>query len=619
MCFVCKRPMCAICMKKTGFVCSAYCQGKAKDQGIEIPVFEGQESYRDKYKGGSHRVGLAFLLILLGLAAAAGWYHFYGSRPSVAMSVPTSAGHGAVARFLNPFSFYVLQGNDLTLYDTAAKAPKWKYTRAAADTKSESAATSLEQDLKRLETITDPQERQRAILDMWQQRAKRISGDSFRSRVYPGRGYLWMVSGSELLGIETASGVEKAKHVLPGRIESVSVRDQGIMAISRNPHDARIKTLSYIELPAATITSTNVLAVMAAPASSKTPTTHPPTGQPTTEMDEIDVRPSRRFLPAGPNIAQVDVSLMRKNIVMEDAMRPRDKPVMGADLKVTDVAAAFEEIQTDMRRQETGGKKAVDKSDYRVTLRRHLGATKATDWTGMVIGPPKFFTTQTVDVLTAGQNIYIFDKNNQLLWQDTLAFPVGPVEVDPQNPESGPCIERLNTLYVADQGALRAFDLQTKKVKWTYITVGISRIQFDDEGMIYLTSTTASPDTIQYTQDVRITDRALPVLIKVNSQTGQEIWKLQKTQAAEFDAHVSGKFIYLTTGNISSFDMLKAMETKSGEVPYHFRITRLNPKDGKPMWEFYRASQPQSVDFAQNQILVQWPNELQLLKYLALY
>jgi hypothetical protein len=347
--------------------------------------------------------------------------------------------------------------------------------------------------------------------------------------------------------------------------------------------------------------------------------TPPPTRAAATEDDNFDDQPRRNFILAGENIVQFDVAVTRKNIVLEMAMRQKENPVMGGNLKVTDAAAAFEEIATDMKRSETGGKKRVDKSDYRIVLRRCVSETTVPDWVGQVVGPPRFFSTSSVDILTAGRTVYAFDKANKLLWQANLAFPVGDAEIDPLHPESGPCLVRGGTLYIADQGAMQALNAQSGERKWAFQTVGISQVQFDEEGMMYLTSTTADPDSIQYTQEVRL-DRGHPVLIKLNPDTGQPLWTFQKPKTHEFDIHVSGKFVYAVTSSTFWADALKAIETKTGDVSVNFRIYRLNPKDGSIMWEHHiRGRQPQSVDFSNNQILMVWPDELQVLKFLALY
>jgi len=72
----------------------------------------------------------------------------------------------------------------------------------------------------------------------------------------------------------------------------------------------------------------------------------------------------------------------------------------------------------------------------------------APEWTGEVIGPPWLFSLKTVDVLTAGKAIYVFDKSNRKLWESKLAYPVDPgllrdtSWMEDYDGALSPCVER---------------------------------------------------------------------------------------------------------------------------------------------------------------------------------
>src|SRR5216684_3604232 len=43
-CYVCSKPICPRCMELFGYLCSPLCRAKANSHGIEVPVYEGQQS-----------------------------------------------------------------------------------------------------------------------------------------------------------------------------------------------------------------------------------------------------------------------------------------------------------------------------------------------------------------------------------------------------------------------------------------------------------------------------------------------------------------------------------------------------------------------------------------------
>jgi hypothetical protein len=67
-CVVCGKPICPLCMKMFGYVCSPLCRQKAELTGVEVPEYELQNSVLDLVSAG-------------GFAAAAGIY-----RPAHAAS-----------------------------------------------------------------------------------------------------------------------------------------------------------------------------------------------------------------------------------------------------------------------------------------------------------------------------------------------------------------------------------------------------------------------------------------------------------------------------------------------------------------------------------------------------
>jgi outer membrane protein assembly factor BamB len=225
-----------------------------------------------------------------------------------------------------------------------------------------------------------------------------------------------------------------------------------------------------------------------------------------------------------------------------------------------------------------------------------------------------------VEVLVAGKMMYVFSKTNQMMWQSNLSFPIAQQFRARESWWGGghdstlaPCLEKGDTLYFFDQGVLTAFETRSGKVRWRMPSVGVSKVQFDDQGMLYVTTTSAGPETIQYYEQVSM-DRVEPIVVKVDPATGRALWRVEKLGD---ECHLSGKYVYLTKSQVSGLDVIASM-SKGGGVPTHFRLYRLNPKNGKQLWECYRPAHPSQMDFHDNEILFQFRDKLEILKFLSL-
>ena len=102
-------------------------------------------------------------------------------------------------------------------------------------------------------------------------------------------------------------------------------------------------------------------------------------------------------------------------------------------------------------------------------------------------------------------------------------------------------MEAGDILYVFDQGMLTSFDAASGEVNWRLTSVGISQVQPDGQKHLYVTSTTASPDSIQFSQQINFSSKAGPVILKVDAVTGRVLWR---TEGLGDECFVSGKFVY---------------------------------------------------------------------------
>jgi len=128
-CYICSKPICPKCMQLFGYVCSPLCKAKAESHGIEIPVFEGQQSVREarvwrRVVWVSSSVGTV-LVLFLGLWF---WYAWFGRMPKTVFSVrfpaPAYSGHTVICG-KNKDQIVFLHGTTLARYDMKEKKQIW--------------------------------------------------------------------------------------------------------------------------------------------------------------------------------------------------------------------------------------------------------------------------------------------------------------------------------------------------------------------------------------------------------------------------------------------------------------------------------------------------------------
>ena len=147
--------------------------------------------------------------------------------------------------------------------------------------------------------------------------------------------------------------------------------------------------------------------------------------------------------------------------------------------------------------------------------------------------------------------------------------------------------------------------------------MGISKVQLDDHGVLYVDSTTGSPDDIQYSDQIKM-EQAAPVLLKIDPSSGKILWQVAKEGQGAF---LSGPYLYTASAQQGGIAMAKGLAEALGapqpDAPTYFRIYRLDPDDGKILWEFYREEAPAEFSFAQNRFLVRFGSDAQVWKFLT--
>ena len=158
---------------------------------------------------------------------------------------------------------------------------------------------------------------------------------------------------------------------------------------------------------------------------------------------------------------------------------------------------------------------------------------------------------------------------------------------------------------------LTAFDLATCNARWRLPSVGVVGLFFDDKGMLYVNTTTTDPESIKYSRQIDITQKTDAVLLKIDPQTGRTLWSVKP---GGFISYLSGKFIY----TVQAVDPGDDNGSVTGiQLPAFMRIRRINPSNGRVLWEYSQERAPLDVQFKDNAIQIVFKKEVQVLKYLS--
>jgi len=596
-CRVCGKPICGECMEQFGYVCSTYCRKRAEQTGMDLPVYGKQRAVieaRVAWVGALIWRAAVFLVVVL--VGAWIWYTFFGSHPRVIYSEKLP--HGDRARFyqfLVPNQVLSIKANQMTLFDLAEQRQLWSVALNSG--------------------IPAPVPLNPARGDIEEP-----------ARLYPEphviatMNDLWILFPGHLVQYDRHTGNSKQEIPLNPPFFGMAQSDSGMTVISSD--ESGRETITRIAFSNGTVQTVPIESGAAVASPSQSQPQPPTTALSTNSADYATLAKlanaaqarertswGDKFVPDGANVVQMKVDLIERKTITHQAMKAQKKSMVEDNLTAGQSMEASEQMINDLRREQTGGVEEEDASRYQVTLRRGPAST-APDWTGEVIGSPAFFALKTRDVLVAGNSIHVFDKNNKNLWTASLTYSIPPhysedfaTEADP------PCVESGNNLYVFDRGMLTRFDAATGQVHWRLTSVGISQVQPDGQGCLYVTSTTASPDTIQFSQQFNLSSKVNPVILKVDATTGRVLWR---NEGIGDKCFLSGKFIYAARAAENP------MITPGENPVLYFDLDRLSPSDGHVMWDYSQSRHPVQIEVQENQILLHFPGELQVLKFFSL-
>lgn len=619
-CFVCGKPICLTCMEMFGYLCSVYCRTQAERQKLDVPVYAHQRSVvESKARSRVKLITAGALSLVLMLLGAWIWYEFHGSRPRVVFSESIAKGDRVRHyELLGPDQLLLLKKSEMSLFHLGEKKQLWSVTLKSTRASEGTLASRSQISSRRTASDDDDDDS-----DDGSPYLARLDDPQYYSgpRVLAATNSIWLLYPERIDRHDLVTGAHQQEIPIPNPVMRRMQTDESIVMISGDTFGRR--TVTHITLadgkvrteqvePRKTETIATVKKPGAAPGQrqSLVKTATGPLNASADDEPEWE-RFREEIHPAGTDVVQMQVQLLERIKIAHQAMKQQSKPALDGPVSAGRSLEVAQDLLNEMRREDTGGMVEEDVSRYEVTLRRLL-AQDAPAWTGEVIGPPDFFTAKTVDILASGKAIYVFDRNNKKLWESKLTYPMAARYSWFDDGVAPPCVEVGNTLYVADAGMLTAHDLASGEVRWRLTSVGISKLQLDPKGNLYINTTDAGPDALQYSQQINIFSKTSPVLLKVDPETGKVLWRADFIADNSF---MSGKYIYATR---TGMDRLSAVLNPFDETPVHFHLYRVNPSNGKQMWDYYQKRAPARIDAHGNTILLHFRSELQVLRYLSL-
>ena len=665
-CAICHKPICPKCMEMFGYFCSPFCKSKAEANSINVPVYAGlSTNVEARFWRKTGLITTVVGTVLFLLLATAIWYNFYAALPHPVFSKPfAQRAEAGQSMHVNPDQLVFLHGGTLARYDLKTKKEIWSHelvTQQDVDNLASRMGQAQEGAMYR-KSQEELQKMARTDLEsalsllgsgknVWLANGSKLTHYDWETgnvlqtlslgqdqgEMVAGDGELLMMREAETGGkfithINYASGDARTESFHEGgRMTLVTPAGDdsggGLPSATGDPNRPldpskvaeqaqNLTTPARIALPA--LLANNIHQQQIAKEIQDDEEKAPKHAQPKTAVPAGEPE-SFTLVPSPYGYVQYTVKLLEEHVTTRDAMKgPPARRVMDGDLTAGQGTAAANELLNDMQRANGGGKVTVDESRYQVTLRRP-DDPGVPDWTGAVTGPPVVYAQKTVNIIAAGKSVTVLDKSNKKLWDASLLYNVAASHTGPNGEDSlfgqGPCVEHGDTLYVMDQAVLTAFDLATGAARWRLPSVGILGIFFDDQGSIYVNTTTANVDKITYSKQIDIEESIDAVLVKADEKTGKNLWT---AKTGGYAAYVSGPFVYTLQSHDVIVDDMASDLTASLQKPPFMKIIRLNPRNGQYLWEHDDDRAPLSVNFDKNVIYLVFHKEVQVLRFLTL-
>jgi outer membrane protein assembly factor BamB len=665
-CTVCKKPICPECMSMFGYLCSVNCRYQAEQQGIKVPKYKFQKrsvEAREFRKGAL--ITVAVIAVIAVLIGGWYWYDYAGAKPKLADTIKTPGDHETYSQFLGDNKLLMVSPEKATLHDLKTKQDVWstdiketprERPKPADDTADEAVpatagtpqqraigsalkaklrgatATKTATPVKAAtKSAAKPVAAQAPVDDSDDDESDLSYGFSgFSSygtpRVVTDAENVWVCSGNALKCLDAKTGALKKTIPIDGQLMQFTASDNNLLLVTA-PNATR-RLLTRIETPSGNTTTNEVIVPRPAKKTLKKgelPEHVEPTARYLLHRELEDrklyrpqvIQTSSEFFASGENLVELRVRLVEPKLVSVETMKKKGPSVVNGNLSASSSATAVaSEIFNDLKRSETGGVREVDNSTYAVTIRRYAGK-EPLDWTNSVVGVPMFFAFKTVDVLIADKKLIAFDKQNKKLFDSTLTYGLAENYSESSAP---PGVEMDGVLYFYDQGHLTAFDLPGGNVRWRLPSVGITAIQSDAKGMLYIDTSSAAPESIQYSDQITF-DKIDSVLLKVDPKTGKTIWKSVNHGAQHF---LTGKYLYGSSSFVGGLGLGNALRDALGMAtsgPRYFHLYRIDPGNGDLIWDYSnnQDGSPRQIDFQNNKIALNYGSEIRIMKMLQIF
>jgi len=673
-CTVCKKPICPECMSVFGYLCSINCRYQAEQQGIRVPVYKFQKrsvEAREFRKGALITVGV--IVVVFSLIAAWYWYDYTGSKPKLNYTLKLGNDREVHSQFLADNQLLIVSADRAYVHDIKADKDVWSTdlkdapqpkpqantsgddTSATPNPTQAKTATQL---ARKVSTAlggryapanpTQTAARQTTKSAKVSKAAAAQPDDSVpagsddedtsysfnsysdygRPAVFVDAENIWICFHTRVKCLDRKTGEVKKTIPIDGQLVQFTPSDSNILLVTAPTVTRRL--LTRIEIPSGNLTTNEV--VIPRPSKKLLRGELPISVAPTASVllhqelqDRENYRPqviqtSSEFFASGENLVELRVRLVTPKSTTVDTMKKPGPTVVNGQLSASsNTKAVAEEIFNELKRNNSGGFKRVDESTYAVALRRYAGKDP-NDWTGEIIGVPLFFSFKTVDVIVANKRMIAFDKQNKKLFEATLSYGLADAYLEHDTHTASPAVEMDNVLYFFDQGLLTAFELPTGNVRWRLPTVGISCIQADKKGMLYINTSSAAPEDIQYSEQIKM-DKVDAIILKVDPKDGKTLWKSVNHGQQCFFA---GKYLFTTSSFIGGLGMGNALRDALGmptSGPSYFHIYRIDPGNGEQIWDYSnnKDGAPYQIDFQNNKIALNYGDEVRIMKILQIF
>ncbi len=657
-CVVCGKPICPKCMEQFGYVCSVYCKSQAATKRIYVPVYAHQKSaVEERSRSFGKLIAAGVFLLLLGIAGLWFWYTFYARDPKVVYSVlfpkqdssrGVSLRSGDFYELIGPNELLSIKNKQLSLMDVTEAKSLWTVPLSSeAEQAAAKAARAKSEEVRQKANSTRVKGSENVDFgefdfeeafayfnprvlattnDIWIAGADRLARfdrktgapkeiplkDQIRDLTF-GKDAIFAITKSSdgrqsLTRISLSDGAAQSEAFTAGA-QIVPAMQKTLLAGTKNEPSAEPAKAAQAKAIGTVIANAQSGGLNSRSGRNPSPASPPPASASSDDEDFSDSFLAERhpYIAAGPNAVQLDVKMLEHKTIAREAMKAKGKSILeSGNITASQGLDLAQEMANDAERERTGGKEVEDVSRYLVTLHRYF-SKDTPDWTGEVIGPTSFFPLQTVDVLAAGQTIYVFNKNNKKLWEAKLTYPV---DRRPE-PEHATALETNGALYVADIGMLTCFELTTGTARWRLNSIGINNVQADERGRIYVNSTTAGPDKIRHSLQVNLRDKIYPLMLQVDPKTGKVLWR---KESLGDECLLSGKFVYCTRHSTT----IAALRLEEGPDT-HFNLNLLSPSSGDAIWNFRRTNRSLlKAQVQKNWILLQFADEVLVMKFFSL-